>query len=206
MMKVTSPSWRLMMVLLATFAAAAAESTASSVESLLGSALGSDTVRQGVSWSNSLEKEEMLRDTKNNRSTKGVGHQRVKRQLIDFADNAVMEFYFRLVVPYWTLPNVKTRGDYRLEVTYELPNQLLRRRKKRSLVNERSALYSLLGDFLSKPGFQGDEFHRDHIQAEEYGRSYGNCWSAFPDCPMSLREMLHEFFLNNAEVPTENGT
>ncbi|XP_069992394.1 uncharacterized protein [Penaeus vannamei] len=169
----------------------------------------------------------------------GVGRSRVKRQLIDFPDDAVMEFIFKLVVPYWTYGSAKTSGDYRFELTYELPNQLLRRRRKRSLVDERASVYALLGDSLSKagldgeacmlravcevgespleeygmfgeflnliftPGFGADGNHHDFIEAEDYGRSYGNCWSAFPDCPMSMREMLHEFFLNNADIPTK---
>lgn len=54
-----------------------------------------------------------------------------------------------------------------------------------------------------RPGFGADGNHHDFIEAEDYGRSYGNCWSAFPDCPMSMREMLHEFFLNNADIPTK---
>ncbi|XP_037774511.1 uncharacterized protein LOC119571138 [Penaeus monodon] len=168
-----------------------------------------------------------------------VGRSRVKRQLIDFPDDAVMEFIFKLVVPYWTYGSAKASGDYRFELTYELPNQLLRRRRKRSLVDERVSVYALLGDSLSKagldgeacmlravcevgespleeygmfgeflnliftPGFGADGNHHDFIEAEDYGRSYGNCWSAFPDCPMSMREMLHEFFLNNADIPTK---
>ncbi|XP_047495483.1 uncharacterized protein LOC125043456 [Penaeus chinensis] len=168
-----------------------------------------------------------------------VGRSRVKRQLIDFPDDAVMEFIFKLVVPYWTYGSAKASGDYRFELTYELPNQLLRRRRKRSLVDERASVYALLGDSLSKagldgeacmlravcevgefpleeygmfgeflnliftPGFGADGNHHDFVEAEDYGRSYGNCWSAFPDCPMSMREMLHEFFLNNADIPNK---
>ncbi|XP_042887840.1 uncharacterized protein LOC122263476 [Penaeus japonicus] len=169
-----------------------------------------------------------------------VGRTRVKRQLIDFPDDAVMEFIFKLVVPYWTYGSAKASGDYRFELTYELPNQLLRRRRKRSLAGERTAVYGLLGDSLSKagldgeacmlravcevgespleeygmfgeflnliftPGFGAEDIHHDYIEAEDYGRSYGNCWSAFPDCPMSMREMLHEFFLNNADIPKKD--
>ncbi|XP_037790697.1 uncharacterized protein LOC119586069 [Penaeus monodon] len=150
-----------------------------------------------------------------------------------------MEFSFKLVSSFWTYGSAKASGDYRFELTYELPNQLLRRRRKRSLVDERVSVYALLGDSLSKagldgeacmlravcevgespleeygmfgeflnliftPGFGADGNHHDFIEAEDYGRSYGNCWSAFPDCPMSMREMLHEFFLNNADIPTK---
>ncbi|XP_071527059.1 uncharacterized protein [Panulirus ornatus] len=235
MKQVSLLSSRLLVVMLATSAAASSTST---LKSLLGTDLVAGVVWKSVNRSSGMQESLREKSIEDN-SNRNVGFPRTKRQLIDFPDDAIMEFDFKLVVPYWTYPRVRTRGDYRLEVTYELPNQLLRRRKRRSLVNERSALYNIFGDFLSKagldgdmcvlravcevgespmdeygvfgefinlvfaPGFQASVLHKDHIQAEEYGRSYGNCWSAFPDCPISLRELLQEFFLNSVQAPIE---
>ena len=52
--------------------------------------------------------------------------------------------------PYVRPSSSATKGDYRVEITYELPNSLRRRRKKRSLDNERSSVYSLVQDLFSK--------------------------------------------------------
>lgn len=60
--------------------------------------------------------------------------------------------------------------------------------------------------FLHRPGFRGSESHQDHIQAEQYGRSYGSCWSAYPDCPISMREQLYHFFINNANIEEKNSS
>ncbi|XP_068200734.1 uncharacterized protein [Palaemon carinicauda] len=193
----------------------------SPLDTMLGSELGGNRWSKGFSSVSSGE------------NATAVGHSRRARQLIDFPDDAVFEVYFKLVTPYWTYGSVKTRGDYRFEVTFQLPNEL---RKKRSLATERSNMYGLLSDFMTKAGMDGDtcvlravceigespldeyglfgEFvnlifapgfrpdanhHRDEIQAEEYGRSFGNCWSAFPDCPVSLRQMLYDFFITNSD-------
>ncbi|XP_045591012.1 uncharacterized protein [Procambarus clarkii] len=235
MKSAASAPWRLAEVALTVFAAAvsAASATppASSIKSLLGSSLGSESVNHALDWD--------MNST--NRRSDVANRPRVKRQFITFPQHAYVNFYFKLLVPYWTFPRVQTIGDYRFEIYYVLPDELLRLHHKRSLANDRSAIYSLLEDFFSKagldgeacvlravcevgeapleeygifgeiinlvfaPSFQGDTDQRDYIQAEEYGRSYGNCWSAFPDCPMSMREVLHEFFLNNGKVPSENG-
>ncbi|KAK7086291.1 hypothetical protein SK128_010895, partial [Halocaridina rubra] len=62
-------------------------------------------------------------------------------------------------------------------------------------------IYLLFLPFLhpNRPGYRAERELQDHIQAEDYGRSFGNCWSAFPECPVSMREMLYEFFLNNSD-------
>lgn len=208
---------------------------ASSVTSLLGSNFGIDFLRQNRGWGAALGNK-YIGSTGNYSSSADSPYLPVRRQLIDFPDNAIMGFYFKLVVPYWSFPKVSTKGDYRVEITYELPNELRRRRKKRSLDNERSSVYSLVQDFFSKagmdgascvlramcevgaapldeygvlgelitlifaPGYRASEDHQDYIQAEEYGRSYGTCWSAYPDCPISMREQLYSFFINNADT------
>ncbi|XP_053643524.1 uncharacterized protein [Cherax quadricarinatus] len=231
-------SWRVLVVVTlfaASHVAAAAASPASSVKSLLGTTLGPEVMEQVLGWG-SREGRERTRSS----NTSTVGRSRGKRALMGFPPKSIVAFFFRLFIPFWSYPRVRMTGDFRVEVTYKLPTNFFRR--KRSLVNERSTLYSLLGDFLSKagldgeecilravcdvgeapldeygllgeiitlifaPGFEGNNLHKDFMQAEEYGRSYGNCWSAFPNCPMSMREMLHEFFLNNAQFLTEDGT
>ncbi|XP_064101336.1 uncharacterized protein LOC135211996 [Macrobrachium nipponense] len=201
----------------------------SPLDSLLGSEMGSGKWGKGLG----NDSNDRLSLTSAGENATAVGHSRRARQLIDFPDDAVFEVYFKLITPYWTYGNVKTRGDYRLEVTFQLPNEL---RKKRSLAKERSNMYGILSDFMTKAGLDGDtcvlravceigespldeyglfgEFinlifapgfrsdsnqHKDEIQAEEYGRSFGNCWSAFPDCPVSLRQMLYDFFITNSE-------
>ncbi|XP_045111719.1 uncharacterized protein LOC123504879 [Portunus trituberculatus] len=32
----------------------------------------------------------------------------------------------------------------------------------------------------------------DYINAEHYGRAYGDCWSAYPQCPMSLFKLFYD--------------
>ncbi|MPC10865.1 hypothetical protein E2C01_003509 [Portunus trituberculatus] len=59
---------------------------------------------------------------------------------------------------------------------------------------------------ILRPGFRPSEEHQDHIQAEQYGRSYGSCWSAYPDCPISMREQLYAFFMNNANIAENNSS
>ncbi|XP_042215082.1 uncharacterized protein LOC121861428 [Homarus americanus] len=48
----------------------------------------------------------------------------------------------------------------------------------------------LLGEILNiiltaSYGSTSNELY-DYVNAEYYGRAYGNCWSAYPQCPMSL--------------------
>ncbi|KAK8374452.1 hypothetical protein O3P69_020957 [Scylla paramamosain] len=216
---------------------------ASSVTSLLGSSFGVEVLRQNRGWNDDPHGRFIGYGSNSSTSSSSNGMELgVKRQLIDFPDDAIMGFYFKLVVPYWSLPKVSTKGDYRVEITYELPNSLGRRRKKRTLDIERSSIYALVQDLFSKagmdgascvlravcevgeapldeygllgelitlvfaPGFRPSEEHQDHIQAEQYGRSYGSCWSAYPDCPISMREQLYTFFINNANIAENNSS
>ena len=40
----------------------------------------------------------------------------------------------------------------------------------------------------------------DHIHAEDYGRSFGGCWAAFPHCPVTMRDVVLDFLKDNANV------
>ncbi|CAL4116422.1 unnamed protein product, partial [Meganyctiphanes norvegica] len=156
------------------------------------------------------------------------------RSLIAFPPDSALEFYFKLVVPHWTYGNAKAKGDYRFEISIDLPEP--ETRKKRSLAKERNTMYNIIADFMNKsgmdgnscvlraicevaeaplaefgiygeflnlifsPGFRAEKQFETHLEAEDYGRTQGNCWAAFPQCPMSMRDHLHDFFLNNADV------
>ncbi|CAL4076597.1 unnamed protein product [Meganyctiphanes norvegica] len=58
----------------------------------------------------------------------------------------------------------------------------------------------LLGEILnivltSSYGSNSDEMY-DYVNAEYYGRAYGNCWSAYPQCPMSLFKIMDSLDLD----------
>ena len=83
---------------------------ASSVTSLLGSSFGIEVVRQNRGWDDNLQGKFIASGNSSSSSSNNIennGRQlRVRRQLIDFPDDAIMGFYFKLVVPYWSYPEV----------------------------------------------------------------------------------------------------
>ena len=43
------------------------------------------------------------------------------------------------------------------------------------------------------PPHSGEYFSmNDFLQAEEYGRNYGDCWTAYPGCLVSTREIVYD--------------
>lgn len=80
---------------------------ASSVTSLLGSSFGAEFVRQNKGWNDDPHERFIGYGSNSSTSTSSNGMELgVRRQLIDFPDDAIMGFYFKLVVPYWSLPKV----------------------------------------------------------------------------------------------------
>lgn len=78
---------------------------ATSFTSLLGSNFGIDFLRQNRGWGAALGNK-YIGSTGNYSSSADSPYLPVRRQLIDFPDDAIMGFYFKLVVPYWSLPKV----------------------------------------------------------------------------------------------------
>lgn len=79
----------------------------SSVTSLLGSSFGIEVVRENRGWNADLQDKFIASGNISSNISGNNGRQiRVRRQLIDFPDDAIMGFYFKLVVPYWSFPKV----------------------------------------------------------------------------------------------------
>ncbi|XP_047739926.1 uncharacterized protein LOC125178982 [Hyalella azteca] len=81
---------------------------------------------------------------------------RVKRDMFYFPLGSSLTFQFKLVTPVYSDTSTSLTTDLRLEVKFKLPNRATNgRRKRRSIAEDRSALYRSIIALVDETGLQG---------------------------------------------------
>ncbi|KAF2361219.1 Protein of unknown function DM4/12 [Trinorchestia longiramus] len=102
-----------------------------------------------------------VRSKGNNLTEFALAHRssRVKRDnMFYFPSGSSLTFRFGLVTPVYSDTSISITSDLRLEVKFKLPNRpSSRRRRRRSITDDRAALYMTVMELVDKSGLDGRE-------------------------------------------------